>query len=155
MPRQTPTLRWCAQGAPAVWATVDGSTTTDTSESCVVFEPACRTAAKELRWSGDDLQRRHADRHQHDQHLGGGVGRGIAIGGGVGGLVIVMLALFLGVDPGQVISQQPIQAQTQSARAWTQCRPAPIANQYVDCRVVATGNLDVGTAAARVQPAGR
>ena len=31
---------------------------------------------------------------------GGGGGRGIAIGGGVGGLVIVLLALFLGVDPG-------------------------------------------------------
>lgn len=73
---------------------------------------------------------------------GGGVGRGIAIGGGVGGLVIVMLALFLGVDPGQVISQQPIQAQTQSGPGvdLSKCKTGADANKYVDCRVVATGN---------------
>jgi len=45
---------------------------------------------------------------------GGGGGRGIAIGGGVGGLVIVLLALFLGVDPGPVLSQQPMGPATQS-----------------------------------------
>ena len=34
---------------------------------------------------------------------GGGPGRGIAIGGGIGGLLIVVVALFLGVDPGTVL----------------------------------------------------
>ena len=33
----------------------------------------------------------------------GGAGRGIALGGGLGGLVILLLALFLGVDPGPVM----------------------------------------------------
>src|SRR5262249_35809576 len=32
----------------------------------------------------------------------GGSGRGLAIGGGLGGLVIVVIALLLGVDPGSV-----------------------------------------------------
>ena len=34
---------------------------------------------------------------------GRGPGRGIAIGGGLGGLIIVVIALFLGVDPSSVI----------------------------------------------------
>lgn len=33
---------------------------------------------------------------------GGGGRRGIAVGGGVGGLAVVLIALFLGVDPGQL-----------------------------------------------------
>ncbi len=37
---------------------------------------------------------------------GGGPGRGIAIGGGVGGLLILVVALFLGVDPSTVVPQQ-------------------------------------------------
>ena len=34
---------------------------------------------------------------------GRGPGRGIAVGGGVGGLLILVVALFLGVDPSAVI----------------------------------------------------
>ena len=37
---------------------------------------------------------------------GRGPGRGIAIGGGLGGLLIVVIALFLGVDPSTVEPQQ-------------------------------------------------
>ena len=37
---------------------------------------------------------------------GRGPGRGIAVGGGLGGLLIVVVALFLGVDPSTVIPQQ-------------------------------------------------
>ncbi len=37
---------------------------------------------------------------------GRGPGRGIAIGGGLGGLLIVVVALFLGVDPSTVVPQQ-------------------------------------------------
>ena len=73
---------------------------------------------------------------------GGGGGRGIAIGGGVGGLVIVLLALFLGVDPGQVISQQPASGPVQSGPGVdvSKCKTGADANKYVECRVVATGN---------------
>jgi predicted metalloprotease len=37
---------------------------------------------------------------------GRGPGRGIAVGGGLGGLIIVVVALFLGVDPSVVMPQQ-------------------------------------------------
>ena len=72
---------------------------------------------------------------------GGSAGRGMAIGGGVGGLVIVLLALFLGVDPGQVISQQPRgQVEAQPGYDLDKCKTGADANKYVECRVVATGN---------------
>ncbi len=37
---------------------------------------------------------------------GRGPGRGIAVGGGVGGLLILVVALFLGVDPSTVVPPQ-------------------------------------------------
>ena len=37
---------------------------------------------------------------------GRGPGRGIAIGGGLGGLVIVVIALLLGIDPSTVVPEQ-------------------------------------------------
>lgn len=69
-----------------------------------------------------DLQRRYADRHEHHlvERWWGGPGRGIAVGGGVGGLVILVVALFLGVDPSSVM---PRRAST-TARASR--RPASI-----------------------------
>jgi hypothetical protein len=72
---------------------------------------------------------------------GGGGGRGIAIGGGVGGLLIAVVALFLGVDPGNIVSQQPAHTQ-QSAPGFdlSQCRTGTDANKIVQCRVVATAN---------------
>jgi uncharacterized protein len=75
---------------------------------------------------------------------GGGIGgRGIALGGGLGGLVIVVIALFLGVDPGTVLPQQQ-QIDTGGAQAQgfdlTQCKTGEDANNIVQCRVVATGN---------------
>ncbi len=74
---------------------------------------------------------------------GGGGGRGMAIGGGLGGLVFVVVAMLLGVDPGKVINQQP-QMNTQNDVApgfdLNQCRTGADANNFVQCRVVATGN---------------
>jgi len=71
-----------------------------------------------------------------------GGGRGMALGGGIGGLLIVVLALFLGVDPGGVVTQQPINVGGASAPGFdlNQCRTGSDANKYVQCRVVATGN---------------
>ncbi|MCV7289525.1 neutral zinc metallopeptidase [Mycolicibacterium wolinskyi] len=74
---------------------------------------------------------------------GRGPGRGIAIGGGIGGLLIVVLAMFLGIDPGTVMPQQQ-QMSTDGAEAQgfdlSQCKTGADANNIVQCRVVATGN---------------
>lgn len=74
---------------------------------------------------------------------GRGPGRGIAVGGGIGGLLIVVVALFLGVDPSSVLPQQS-QMDTQGVEApgfdLSQCKTGEDANTIVQCRVVATGN---------------
>jgi len=74
---------------------------------------------------------------------GRGPGRGMAIGGGVGGLLIVVLALFLGVDPGDVLNQQPGAAQPGTESAGfdvSQCRTGADANNILGCRLIATGH---------------
>ena len=72
---------------------------------------------------------------------GGGGGRGIAIGGGLGGLVIMLIALFLGVDPGPVMQQAPSSAsQAGPGFDLAQCKTGADANKFAECRVVATGN---------------
>ncbi|GFG76177.1 KPN_02809 family neutral zinc metallopeptidase [Mycobacterium botniense] len=73
---------------------------------------------------------------------GGGAGRGIAIGGGLGGLLIVLLALLFGADPGDVLSQHPVNTRDDVAPGFdvNKCRTGADANRYVQCRVVATGN---------------
>ncbi|GAS92034.1 KPN_02809 family neutral zinc metallopeptidase [Mycolicibacterium brisbanense] len=74
---------------------------------------------------------------------GRGPGRGLAIGGGLGGLLVVVVAMFLGIDPGTILPQQQ---QIDTGGAQTQgidlshCKTGADANKYVECRVVATGN---------------
>jgi predicted metalloprotease len=72
----------------------------------------------------------------------GGGGLRMAVGGGIGGLLIIVLALFLGVDPGGVVTQQPMDTRDDVASGFdlSQCRTGADANRYVQCRVVATGN---------------
>jgi len=72
----------------------------------------------------------------------GGGGLRVAVGGGIGGLLIIVLALFLGVDPGGVVTQQPMDTRDDVASGFdlSQCRTGADANRYVQCRVVATGN---------------
>src|ERR1700754_591455 len=73
-----------------------------------------------------------------------GGGRGLAIGGGLGGLLIVVVALFLGVDPGTVLPQDTSEYDSQGVDApgfdLSQCKTGEDANRIVECRVVATGN---------------
>jgi uncharacterized protein len=75
---------------------------------------------------------------------GRGPGRGMAIGGGFGGLLIVVVALLLGVNPGSVIPQadSPYADQGYDAPGFdlSQCKTGTDANTVVQCRVVATGN---------------
>jgi uncharacterized protein len=74
---------------------------------------------------------------------GGGGGRGIAIGGGVGGLVVLLLTLFMGGDPGNVLSQQTVQPHGGVAAPGFdvgQCRTGKDANNILECRLIATGN---------------
>ena len=72
----------------------------------------------------------------------GGGGLRMAVGSGVGGLLIILLALFFGVDPGGIVTQQPMDTRDDVAPGFdlSQCKTGADANKYVQCRVVATGN---------------
>jgi uncharacterized protein len=69
-------------------------------------------------------------------------GMRMAIGGGVGGLLILLAALFFGIDPGGITSQRPMDTSDDVASGFdlSKCRTGADANKYVQCRVVATGN---------------
>jgi predicted metalloprotease len=73
---------------------------------------------------------------------GGMGGMPIAIGGGLGGLLILVVAMFLGVDPGPVMNQPQMNTGGYSAPGFdlSQCKTGADANKYVQCRVIATGN---------------
>lgn len=74
---------------------------------------------------------------------GGRGGRRVAIGGGVGGLLVVVVAVFLGVDPGTVMpGEQHVGTEGAESAGFdlSQCQTGADANRLVQCRVVATGN---------------
>jgi predicted metalloprotease len=75
---------------------------------------------------------------------GGGGGRrrgGIAIGGGAGGLLLVILALVLGVNPGDLTGGQPAAPQpTRAATPFAQCTRGSDIRRDRDCRFVAFTN---------------
>ncbi len=72
---------------------------------------------------------------------GRGPGRGIAIGGGVGGLVILVVALLLGVDPSSLPTAPPAGEQSDVAGFdVSQCKTGADANKILGCRIIATGN---------------
>jgi predicted metalloprotease len=82
------------------------------------------------------------------QVTGGGSRGGLAIGGGLGGLVITLVAVFLGVDPSILGtgSSNPFdtsQVQTGGAESTTdfsQCKTGADANRDTTCRIIGTVN---------------
>ena len=69
-------------------------------------------------------------------------GGGIAIGGGAGGLLILILALVFGLNPGDVTGGQssPGAQQPGQTSDLSRCRTGADANKDVECRVVGTVN---------------
>ena len=99
------------------------------------------------------------------QRSSGGRGKGIAVGGGLGGIVVVVIALLLGGDPSQVLGGLGGDAGTTqdagAAGALENCETGADANANVDCRVTATvqsldqvwdAQLAAQTGVAYVQP---
>jgi hypothetical protein len=83
------------------------------------------------------------------QVTGGGSRGGLAIGGGIGGLVITLVAVFLGVDPSVITGAtngspfDTSQVQTggdQSTTTFDQCKTGADANRDVTCRIIGTVN---------------
>ncbi|WP_040791078.1 KPN_02809 family neutral zinc metallopeptidase [Nocardia paucivorans] len=73
---------------------------------------------------------------------GPGMGGKLALGGGAGGLILLVITLLMGGDPASVLGQftgtqdQQIESGTQGTPE--HCRTGADANRYVDCRVVLT-----------------
>ncbi|WP_231999655.1 neutral zinc metallopeptidase, partial [Mycobacterium sp. 1245852.3] len=86
----------------------------------------------------------HLRDHLRPPRPGPGVGEHLEklLGGGGLGLLILIGALFLGVDPGRVMNSPQTNTGGYSAPGFdlSQCKTGADANKYVQCRVVATGN---------------
>ncbi|MFG3615251.1 neutral zinc metallopeptidase [Nocardia sp. NPDC047654] len=92
---------------------------------------------------------------------GPGMGGKLALGGGAGGLIVLVLALLLGGDPGSILGNftgTPEESQTQPGTEGTpsHCRTGADANKYVDCRVALTAqSLDAVWSAELPKQAGK
>lgn len=75
---------------------------------------------------------------------GGGPGMGgkLALGGGAGGLIVLVLALLFGGNPSSLLREfsgaQSTAAPQGTAKTPAHCKTGADANRYVDCRVVLT-----------------
>jgi predicted metalloprotease len=82
------------------------------------------------------------------QVTGGGSRGGLAIGGGIGGLVITLVAVFLGVDPSILGSgtsnpfdtSQVQPGGSESTTDFSQCKTGADANRDTTCRIIGTVN---------------
>ena len=79
------------------------------------------------------------DSSQVTSSSGGGGGGGKLAVGGIGGLIIVVLAMFLGFDPGALVGGTGAGPE-QSANQYAQCRTGADIEQNRDCRFVAYTN---------------
>jgi predicted metalloprotease len=92
---------------------------------------------------------------------GPGMGGKLALGGGAGGLIVLVLALLLGGDPGSILGNftgTPEESQTQPGTEGTpsHCKTGADANKYVDCRVALTAqSLDAVWSAELPKQAGK
>lgn len=78
---------------------------------------------------------------------GGGSRTGLAIGGGVGGLVIVLIAMFLGIDPSALggssnpfDTSQVAAGGQESTTSFDECKTGADANRDDTCRIIGTVN---------------
>lgn len=70
---------------------------------------------------------------------GGGGGRGgLAIGGGIGGIVVLIMALVFGVNPGDLVGGGDGGGQPADPDQFAHCTSGEAANTDVDCRIIAT-----------------
>ena len=79
------------------------------------------------------------DSSQVTSSSGGGGGGGKLAVGGIGGLIIVVLAMFLGFDPGALIGGTEAGPQ-QTTNQYAQCKTGADIEQNRDCRFVAYTN---------------
>lgn len=72
---------------------------------------------------------------------GGGAGGKIAVGG-IGGLVVLLLALFLGIDPSSILGagEQPTTTTTGTSNPYTTCTQGSDIRKNQECRWVAYAN---------------
>ena len=85
---------------------------------------------------------RYNDQAELDpSQMGGGRGNGgkIAIGGGAG-LVVIVLALLFGVNPGDILGTQSTDQQTDGSTSFAQCTRGSDISKDRDCRFVAYTN---------------
>ena len=82
------------------------------------------------------------DPSQVQDRRGRGVGRTVAVGGGGVGLVILVVALLLGVNPGELLGlvgsdvSAPSQNTSEISDLQTMCQTGADANNREDCRIV-------------------
>jgi predicted metalloprotease len=75
----------------------------------------------------------------------GGPG-GIAVGGGLGGIVMLIIALIFGINPSDLptggggTSQEQVDGASTSGEAFERCKTGADANADVECRVIGTVN---------------
>ena len=71
---------------------------------------------------------------------GMGGGRGMAIGGGAGGIIILLIALFTGMDPSALLGGDPSGGGGQAGGALEQCETGADIQSNPECRFVAVQN---------------